>query len=179
MWVCQCVRALQRWSALIALGGGGGVMSRWLCHCVIPGRPHAEHCLFIHLISPFNWFFVAPCDNEPSRIPQRSLTINSEVADAALRHVLWVRSWQGSHHSCLTRPQYIWHVPSNTDPPLYRISATDVRRKDLHWFHSISLLSLLSLWRVSQLSFFADIHVYCLRCVCTCRWADECGGVLP
>lgn len=89
-----------------------------------------------------------------SRIPKRSLTINSEVADAALWDWVWVRSWQGSHHSCVTCPQCIWHVPSNTNPsPLYHISAIDVCSKDLHWFHSISLLSLLGLWHVSQVSF--------------------------
>lgn len=94
-------------------------MSRWLCHCVIPGRPHAQYCLFIHLISLFNWFCCSP-DNESSQIPQRSLTINSEVADAALWDGVWVSSWQGLHPSCVTCPQYVWHVLSNTNPsPLY------------------------------------------------------------
>lgn len=142
-------RALQHWPMLIAPGGICRVMSRWLCQCVIPGRPHAEHCLFIHLISLFNWFCCS-CDNESSQIPQRSLTINSEVADAALWDGLWVRSWQGSHHSCVTCLQYIGHVPSNTKrSPLYCVSATDVCSKDLRWFHYISLFSLLGLFHFS------------------------------
>lgn len=151
----QYVGALPHWSSLIALGVICGVMSRWLCRCVIPGRHHAEHCLFIHLISLFNWVC---CSCKSNQIPQRSLTINSEVADTALWDRVWVRSWQGSHHSCVTCPQYIWHVPSNTNPSLlYYISTGYICSKDLHWFHSISLLSLLWLWHVCQVSFLQSI----------------------
>lgn len=95
-----------------------------------------------------------PLNDRSSQIPRRSLTINSEVADAAHWDGVWVSSWQGRHHSCVTCPQYIWHVLSNADPsPLYHISAIDIRSKDLHWFHSISLLPLSGLWHDSQVSF--------------------------
>lgn len=118
-------------------------------------------------------------DDGSAQIPQRSLTINSEVADAAL----WVSGWQGSHHSCVTRPDCIWHVPSNTDPSLLRhISAIDIPSKDLHWFHSISLHSVLGIVTCEPTQLFSyyhpHIHSKQMFCVCTCRPAGVCAGVL-
>lgn len=115
-WVCQHVKGFRALVSADCSGSCCRVMSRWRCHCVFPGRLHAEHCLFIHLISPFNRFCCS-CDSRSSEIPQRSLTINREVADAACWDGTWVSSWQCSHHSCVTRLQCIWRVPSNIGTP--------------------------------------------------------------
>lgn len=72
----------------MALLGTSGVMSRWLCHRVTPGCPHAEHCLFIHLIF-FSIQLVLQLRQQQIKAnsPKKPRTINSDVADAAIRDV--------------------------------------------------------------------------------------------
>lgn len=129
------------------------------------------------------WFiysigFAAPATTDQSRIPQRSLTINSEVADAALWDGVWVRSWQGSHHSCVTCLQYIWHVPSN--PTLHRYLYRRYAVKiyigliTFHYFHCWAC----DMWTRS--AFYNKLCGPSLLYVLylTCRLAGGCGGVL-
>lgn len=131
-------------------------------------------------------------DDGSAQIPQRSLTINSEVADAARQDGVWASGWQGSHHSCVTRPDYIWHVPSNTGPSLLRhISATDIPSKDLHWFHSISLRSVLGIVtceptqlfsynhpHIHSKRMFLDLYLSTSWCMCWCPLLLKLSGVL-
>lgn len=143
----MCVRALQHWSALIALGGSCRVMSRWLCQCVVPVRPLAQHCLFIHLISLFNWFYRSP-DKESSQIPQRTLTINSEVAGG---------EW-GADGAHITP---VWHVLSASDMCCQHQVLTAIayqRYRRLQWTFTLVLFNFITifvgLWHVCSVSFF-------------------------